>query len=133
MHDVQSAHGPGERDVQPTQAARLGRDDAGRLGDDDGVELEALGEGRRHAHQPVGFERVLVLPQQRGLETRGPQRIVQTGDVAVGGDQADGAFVRQPAAAFVSYCVRQATGSLRITSTTGAASPGEIDGSRRAA
>lgn len=71
VDDVQTGDGAGEGDVQALQAARSGLDDAGRFGDHDGVELQALGKGGRDAHQPGGLQRVGGGAEQRGLESFG--------------------------------------------------------------
>ena len=50
----QPGHRPGQRDVEPVQAAGLRGGDPGWLDDDDLVELKALGERNRHQGELPG-------------------------------------------------------------------------------
>ena len=51
MQHGEPGHGPGQRDVEPVQAAGLGRGDPARLDHDDVVELQALDQRDGHHHQ----------------------------------------------------------------------------------
>jgi hypothetical protein len=67
VHDVETADGSREYDVQAVQAAWFGGDDAGRLGDHDGVELEALREGCRDADESRRVHLLVGFAEERGL------------------------------------------------------------------
>jgi len=123
------------------QAAGLRGDDAARFGHDDRVELQTLARLAGTHTRRLDSNASSCWPSSDASSPSAPQPLVQAGDVGVGRDEADRAFVDQ----LVPACPEHRVGkgfrcgggdlqrSVARTADVGVASPGAMRGNSWAA